>query len=141
MKSEGIADLIRLFHILIILFILIAPFTGSLYLLIVHIFLCISLFVHWYNNNDECSLSIMESRIRGLHYTESTTHKFVSGMYNISKTDWSNIVWILTIVLFCISIYNLYSSHKWKLIKSCLGKAKVMNDRQEILQCIRYFFT
>lgn len=104
--NELLANIISLFHILIILFVILAPFSGSIYLLIIHIFFCISLFVHWYANNNSCSLSIIESRLRGLDHTESISHRIIAPIYDISKSDMNTLVWITTFVLFGISIYN-----------------------------------
>lgn len=143
MNDETLADLIRGFHVLIILFVLLAPFSNSLYLLIAHFFLCISLFVHWYTNQDMCSLSIIESRLRGLPYTESTTHKFISPIYKISNTDWNRTLWVITTVLFCITIYNLITSRKWKLLRDCLRQLPETQPQhltEQTIKCMKHFF-
>jgi predicted neutral ceramidase superfamily lipid hydrolase len=107
-----LANLIRIFHILIILFVLIAPFTNLTALLILHITFCISLLVHWLFNSNECSLTLLESQLRGLPRNESFSYKFISPIYNISNTDWSYFCYIITISLMCVSIYKLYHSDK-----------------------------
>ena len=119
-KSANIflANMISVFHTLVIIFILLAPFCNIPSLLILHVTFSFSLLIHWYNNNNECSLTYMEAKLRGLDRTESFSHKFISPLYDISKTEWSKYCYIITIVLMCVSIYYLYHSDKvsqaWK---------------------------
>ena len=86
--------------------------------LILHVTFSFSLLLHWYNNNNECSLTYMEAKLRGLDRTESFTHKFIAPLYDISRTEWSRICYIVTIVLMFVSIHYLYNSDKvsqaWK---------------------------
>jgi predicted neutral ceramidase superfamily lipid hydrolase len=107
-----LANIIRIFHILIILFFLVAPFTNLTALLILHITFSISLLVHWIFNSNECSLTLLESKLRGLPSNESFSYKFISPIYSISNTDWSHVCYIITISLMFLSIYKLYHSEK-----------------------------
>ena len=121
-----LANIIRIFHIFIILFVLIAPFTNLTALLILHITFSISLLVHWVFNSNECSLTLLESQLRGLPRNESFSYKFISPIYNISNTDWSYFCYIITISLMCVSIYKLYHSEKLaKTIKCFSEKSKM----------------
>lgn len=113
-----LADGIFLFHSIIILFILFAPFINIPAILILHITFALSLMVHWNANSNVCSLSVFESYLRGLNTREDTfTHQFIAPLYDISATEWSNIVWIVTFVVLCISIYKLYYIDKSRLCK------------------------
>lgn len=137
--SLYLANIISLFHSLIIIFILVAPFTSSLYILILHITFSMSLLLHWYHNSNVCALSIMESQLRGLDYTESYTHKFIAPMYDISKTTWSEICYIITIILMFVSIYRLWNSERWSVIKECYEKNK--KDRLVAwIHCLKLLF-
>ena len=78
-----LANIIWFLHVLIILFILIAPFTNLTALLILHITFSISLLVHWAFNSNECSLTLLESQLRGIPRNESFSYKFISPVYNI----------------------------------------------------------
>lgn len=109
-----LANGIWLFHLLVIAFVLIAPFTQLPALFILHITFSFSLLVHWYCNSNVCSLSMIESKLRGLDYTESFTHRLVAPIYDISKTTWSKLCYTVTIILMCIAIYKLITSVKWK---------------------------
>jgi hypothetical protein len=117
-----LANCISIFHTLVVLFVLLAPFIDIPAILILHITFSICLLVHWWANNNICSLSYIESQLRGTDHTESFTHKFIAPIYDISKTEWSQICKIITIILLCISLYNLYNSKKTAAIFKCYNK-------------------
>jgi hypothetical protein len=157
-KKEAVysflADIVYVFHILVVLFVLIAPFLNIPYFLILHFTFCVSLLVHWWGNSNVCSLSVIESKLRGLNYTESFTHKFVAPIYDISKTTWSRTCYIMTILLLSISAYKIYQSPKWKETIQCyynvndsIRKDPVVRELpmyKKILmyfQCVKVLFT
>lgn len=123
-KTSFLADLIAAVHALIVLFVVLAPLSNIPYVLLLHTTFAFSLLVHWYFNSNMCSLSIIESKLRGLDYTESFTHKLISPIYDISKTTWSNICYTITLILLCISAYKLYTSSKWKEAWKCYETTK-----------------
>jgi|UniRef100_A0A6C0EEI2 hypothetical protein len=104
------ANIIYYFHILIILFIIITPFIDNVLLLILHIVFCLCLFLHWYLNSDECILTLIECKLRNIKKINSFIYEFISPMYNINKTKFYNLIWIITLIMFLFSIYNLYNS-------------------------------
>ena len=105
-----LANLIYVFHICVILFVLFAPFTNIPALLILHITFSFSLMVHWAANSNACSLTLIESYFRNTDVTDTFTHSFISPIYDISSTEWNNIVWIITIIVMCISLYKLINN-------------------------------
>lgn len=119
-----LANMIYMFHVIVIVFVLLAPFSNIPAFLILHVTFSFSLILHWYNNNNECSLTYMESKLRGLDRTESFTHKFIAPLYDISKTEWSRICYVVTIVLMCVSIYYLYHSDKVSKAFRCFSNRK-----------------
>ena len=102
-------SIIQLTHILILLFVIFAPFSNTPSLLLYHILLCINLAVHWIFNSDDCILTLMETRIRGVKKTEGIIHKILSPIFNLSKSNFSSSTWIFTLILFSISIGKFYS--------------------------------
>lgn len=104
------ANFVRLLHILLLLFVLIAPFTDSPGYLVLHITLSFSLITHWLTNSDICSLSLLESKLRGKEYDETFIHQIVSPVYKISDSSLSKISYIAVITLMMVSIYKLYMS-------------------------------
>jgi hypothetical protein len=141
-----LANSIFIFHCIIILFILFAPFTNIPAILILHITFAISLIVHWNANSNVCSLSMLEAHLRGLDTRENTfTHKFIAPMYDISLTEWSNIVWIITSIVLCISIYKLYHTDKFKIAWKCYLESEeeektFSNKIVQFLECFKPLF-
>jgi len=122
--SIFLANAIKAFHTLIILFILLGPFLNSPALWVLHITFSISLLVHWLTNNNVCSLSIFEAKLRGLDYTDSFSHQFIAPIYDISKTQWSQLCYIITITLMSISIYYLYNSKAFSNAIRCFKELR-----------------
>ncbi len=114
-----LANFIYFFHILVILFVIFAPFSNVPSILIIHIAFSFSLIVHWLANNNACSLTYLESQLRGVEVKDSFTHQFISPLYDISKTDWSRICYIVTIIVLCISIYKLSTSKAFSKSLNC----------------------
>jgi hypothetical protein len=151
-----LADLIYIFHIIVILFVLFTPFTNIPAYLILHLTFCICLLVHWYNNNNICSLSLFESQLRGINYTESFSHKFISPIYDISESDLGKFCYNIVIILGLVSLYKLITSNKWSILKKCYQENKKyltninLNEKKELkfndkimlyMTCLNILFT
>lgn len=137
-----LADLVRLFHIFIIAFVVVAPFINNTAILVLHITFCFSLLVHWSTNSNVCSLSVFESKLRGLDYTQSLTHQFIAPVYDVSQTQWSTFCTLATIVLMFISAKKLYDSGIWSTVKSCYNdnKEKGMSWAHNVAECLMPIF-
>lgn len=140
-----IANLIWLFHVLVVAFVIIVPFLDTPYLHILHLAFGTSLLVHWYGNSNVCSLSVMEAKFRGLHYTQSFTHQFIAPVYEVSSTDWSKICYMTTIVLMLLSFYKLVTSLKFADAWRCLQEKKKsiimshMSFQEKVMEYARCF--
>ncbi len=110
--------IINAFHIIIILFVLFAPFifSNSPLILLLHIVFGLSLLIHWIFNDDTCCLTELETYLSGGEKVDTFSYKFISPMYKISEKDWSTTCYILTIVLIIVSLYNLITSEKTQKI-------------------------
>lgn len=140
-----LADLIFIFHCIVVLFVLFAPFTNIPAILILHITFALSLIVHWRANSNVCSLSILEAHLRGLDSRQDAfTHKFIAPMYDISSTEWSSIVWIITLIVLCISIYKLYNTDKFKIAWKCYLESEeepyLYNKITQFANCFKPLF-
>lgn len=124
-----LANIIKLFHILVILFIIIIPFIKIPILLFLHIIFVLCILCHWYLNSNICFLSILEAQLRGTNRYNTYTHQFIAPIYDMSffkkdskesinlyqvENDMNILIWSITILLMMISIYKLYYSKKIK---------------------------
>jgi hypothetical protein len=122
--------IINLFHILVILFVLLAPFIfrNSPLVLILHVVFGLSLLIHWYANDDTCCLTEFETYLSGGDKVETFSYKFISPMYKVSEKDWSKICYILTILLMTVSLYNLITSENSKKIVENIKKGIIFDE-------------
>lgn len=136
MLNNLLANFVFIFHCIIVIFVLSVPFLNNVTpaILILHIVFSISLFAHWYINSNQCSLTILESYLRGKDANDTFTYKFIAPMYDISKSKWNNIVWNITFILMCISLYKLYKTDKFKVACKCYTNEK------NWIECIKPLF-
>lgn len=121
-----LANIIRLIHILIIIFILYVPFSDVPIYLLLHIVSCISLLFHWYLNSDICFLTFVENYLRNIPYNKTLSYQLIAPLYNISEIEFNKFIWLLTILLLLISINKLYNSKKMNNIINLLRKDKYL---------------
>lgn len=134
-----LANIVWLFHISIILFIVLAPFTQIPAILILHITFAICLLVHWYTNSNTCSLTILEAYLREMPPSKTFMYQFISPLYNISSTDLNTLAYIVTCITMFISIYFLYNNTKFNETMKCYSelKNKTFNN---IIKCFQPLF-
>ena len=60
-----VANIIRFLHVLLLVFLLLIPFSNDKYLLKLHLLLIPFLMIHWITNNDTCALTEIEKYLRG----------------------------------------------------------------------------
>lgn len=126
--NDSILFLISVLHVLVILFVLCAPFSNSNYLLLMHIIVIPFIILHWYLSNNSCSLTVIERIIKdkteGQSYTKEDcfTYKFIAPIYDFNKNtkDFSNFTYIITIGLWFVSIYSFIYKFKNNEINSLL---------------------
>lgn len=127
--NELFLKLITFIHILIILFIVIVPFTNSNYFLLLHAIVVPFIMIHWILNDNTCVLTLLEKNIREQLYgiapkkDECFTCNLIEPIYDFKSNyeSMSAAIYIITLVLWGISVYKLYS--KWKC-----GEIKTFTD-------------
>lgn len=113
---------IQLIHLIIVLFVIIVPFTNSPYFLMLHAIFVPFLWLHWLTNNDTCCLTMLEKYIRGTKTKEEEeecfTCRLINPIFNFKKNniDSSKMIYILTISMWIITIVRLSLKFKNKEI-------------------------
>jgi hypothetical protein len=124
--NDGILTLITVLHMIVIIFVLAAPFSNSNYLLSLHAIIVPFILLHWWLNNNTCSLTVAEKFIRQQAYGESAkeddcfSYKFIAPIYDFNKNheSYSTFTYVLALSLWGITIYNLSWKYKTGEIKS-----------------------
>ena len=133
MINNILATFVMIFHLVLILFTILAPFTNSIGTLVLHITWSLTLFLHWAASSNACSLTLLEAKLRGVAYTETFMHRLISPFYDIQEGVLTRIIYIATILLMALSVYKLYSSKKFNQILSNIYNG---NERMKNLQLL-----
>ena len=111
---------INIIHLIVILIILIIPFSGSNYYLFSYIILVPFIILHWVLNNNSCCLTLMEQRVREritgepVDRNETYMHKLIGPIYDFKKdnNDLSFYIYAGSIFLWLKACSGLYKNYK-----------------------------
>jgi hypothetical protein len=120
MFKQLLLNIITILHIIFVLFVVIVPFTSSNYLLLLHVLFIPFLLFHWILNDNTCVLTIIERKLRQQISGKDTmdddciTCKLIEPVYDFRKNHetFTTIIYTITISLWLISVYKLYSGYK-----------------------------
>lgn len=131
--NDSILLFINVLHLIVILFIVCAPFSNSNYLLSMHAIVIPFIILHWILNNNTCSLTVAEKYIREQTYGVAPTddecfaYKFISPIYDFNKNyeAYSYFTYSTTIILWLITMYNLNGKISSGEIKNFIDIGKI----------------
>lgn len=111
--------LISLIHIFFVLFIVITPFVGTNYLLLLEAIFVPFMMAHWIFNDNTCVLTLIETHLRkkvyGDKYKEEDciTAKLINPVYDFNKDNKSSskAIYGITTVLWLITLAHIY--YRW----------------------------
>jgi hypothetical protein len=107
-------------HFVFVLFIVLTPFAAKNYFLLLHAIIVPFMMAHWYTNDNNCALTMMEKKIRLNLYGEEPdpnecfTFKLIAPVYDFKKNnnDLSVIIYLVTIGLWGYTLLRLYTNYK-----------------------------
>lgn len=126
--------LITLIHFLVICFVVLVPFFGSNYLLLLHSFVVPFIMFHWIINNNTCFLTLVEHQIRkqmnggqDIDPNDCITARIINPIYDFSanNTDSSTSIYIVTTILWLIGLCRIYIKYKCGEINSLMSFMKI----------------
>lgn len=126
MISKLLLFLINICHIALIAFIVLAPFFGSNYLLVLHAIIVPFIILHWILNNNMCALTLAEQAIREkmsgkpVNKDECFTCKLIEPIYDfkMNNEEMSTLIYVITIGLWLTSVGKLFYGYKTGKITS-----------------------
>lgn len=118
MLNESLLDLIVILHLIFVLFVVLTPFIGNNYFLILHAITVPFMMAHWYMNDNNCALTLMEKKVREAMNGEPPdpddcfTYNLIAPVYDFKKNNSNNsiIIYIITMLLWFITLYRLYNN-------------------------------
>lgn len=107
---------IMLLHLLFVLFIILVPFIGNNYFLLLHSITVPFIIIHWILNDNSCVLTQIEKQLRKQYYGQAIndndcfTYNLVAPIYDFANNyhTFTILIYIITIMLWAISVYKLY---------------------------------
>ena len=112
---ELCANIIRFLHIVLILFVLLVPFTNNVFLIIINLVIIPFLFIHWITNNDVCFLTDIEKKLRNTTKSSQTfIGSLVGPVFKLKNIDDYN-----RLIVYSISLISLlFSYYKFKKLQN-----------------------
>ena len=108
--------MITVLHILLIMFILFAPLHNSNYILFLHSIILPFIMVHWYLQDNTCSLTLLEKAIRykingdkSISDEDCFTCRIIHPVYDVTKNykEFNMFLYCITIALWLASSLQL----------------------------------
>jgi hypothetical protein len=120
MISNFAATIVQIIHALFVVWFVVTPFTNSEPMLVLHLITAPFLMLHWWLMSDECSLTLLEMKLRGIeNCNQSFFWHIVSPIYKPRDADVRSVAWVLTIMLWLVTVFKV-----WKrpgMIKEVFG--------------------
>ena len=123
--NQLILYFITLCHFLTICFVVLVPFLNNAYLLTLHAICVPFIILHWILNNNTCILTIIETKIKEQMYgkvdeNECFTCRLINPIYDVTQNyaEFSDIIYIISITLWIITVVKLYCKFSNGEIKS-----------------------
>ena len=118
--NELMLYIIMVLHFIFLLFVILTPFVGNNYFLLLHGIMVPFMMAHWYSNDNTCALTLMENKIRKILYgidpdpNDCFTYNLIAPVYEFKKNnnDISSMIYIITIVLWGFTVLRLYTNYK-----------------------------
>lgn len=104
MQSAFLANVVWLLHAVFLVWIMVAPFTGSEPMLVLHLVVVPFLWFHWWMNDDTCALTMVERQLRGVQSEDSFFHNLVSPVYKIRDKDARVVSWVISLLLWLVTV-------------------------------------
>ena len=120
MKSKLLwTQIVRLLHGLLVLFMIVAPFTNNCEWVFIHSIGVPFLYIHWVLNNDTCALTEVEKILTG---KKSNTDTFIGSVVSpVYKLD-SGEIKMITLLLWSISLSKVIQCPRDEIIRMLIPK-------------------
>ena len=126
--NKILLDIIWILHIFIVMFVIVTPFYGDNYLLLLHSICVPFLVLHWVMNENTCALTVIEHKIReqifgknsDVIYENNFMARLIEPVYDFRKNNkhLTYILYFSATFLWLISVYRLYTNWKKTNLKS-----------------------
>lgn len=102
--TELVAGLVSVLHLVFVVFMAWAPFSGNRMALVCHLVVTPLLWLHWALNDDSCALTLLETKLRGVDNSQSFMHSLVSPVYKVKDADMRSVCWVSSVALWLVTV-------------------------------------
>jgi hypothetical protein len=116
-----LADFVFLLHLLFVLWFVWAPFSSNDAMLTLHFIVFPFLALHWILLSDDCSLTLLECKLRGLDRPEKSFFWHVVSPIYKPRTDETGrtLIWIISIALWSVTVTKIINDPS--IVKNVFG--------------------
>lgn len=130
MYKELLLKAITFAHVVFVFFVILVPFIGSNYLLLLHSIFIPFIILHWICNDNTCVLTVVEKKLRKDLYGEEgdcITCQLIEPVYDFRKNNknFSLIIYALAVLLWGISVGKLYYKFSCGEVKSFIELMRI----------------
>ena len=96
MNSENLANLIKIIHYLVLFLIFVPPLVSkNTRYLQISISLSIWVLFRWITNNNQCELTVLEARLRGIKRSKGLIYQIISNIVEIREHKFNYILYAI----------------------------------------------
>ena len=124
--NEILLAVIQLFHLIVVLFVVITPFTNNVQFLFLYAFVIPFIYLHWLLGDNTCALTMAEKAVRKQLYGEEPdpndcfSARLINPIYDFNQNyeQFNKLTYIVTFTLWLIVMYKLVRKYQTGEIKS-----------------------
>lgn len=120
--------LVQLVHLMGILFMITIPFQNEVNLLVLHVSASMSIFTHWFANDNTCFLSLVEAKLRGIPKDHGFIHSLVAPIYDMNKKQTTMMTYVILLCLMGLSLYKIATSKRFEETCALYAKTKELKS-------------
>lgn len=137
--NKSVLNIISFLHMLLIMFVVGVPiFSNDIFLLLIHLWIVPFILLHWYLNDNNCALSMIEKKLReriygkehDIYEEDCITCKIVEPVYDFHKKmeqyNLRGALCIITILLWLITVVSINEKYKNGEISQLLKQLKII---------------
>ena len=108
-KQDILADLVRLIHYIVLVFVFVPWFANDFMLLRICSILLGYIFLKWTFVDDGCSLTFIENKLRGIKNENGFVYRLLNPIINVNESVFYKNAYYFIILSLLVSIYKLLS--------------------------------
>jgi len=103
-SNDIIATLIRIIHFILIIFVILAPLSGSKILIQINIVILGYMLLKWISGDDTCGITELEYSVSNKPYGQGFIYRLLNGVIGLEENKFNVIIIVLTAIWLAVNI-------------------------------------